>query len=328
MNRRRRFAVATAAWALASPWAVWAQRPPLPVIGYLSGVTRAESEDRLAAFRRGLSQAGYSEGRNVAIEFRFADGDYTRLPALAAELARLPVNLIVAVGGSRPAQAAKAASSSVPVVFIHGGDPVKLGLVQSLSRPGGNATGIIFLTVDLIPKRLELLRELLPKSKLVALMINPNTPSAEEQVKGAEVAARASGTRLLVARAGSEAEIDSAFATLAKAKPDALLIGTDALFGSRHKQFIALAARHALPAIYEQRNAVVDGGLMSYGPSITEAYAQTGVYAGRVLAGARPDSLPVLQPTTFELVINRGTARTLGLAIPQSLLLRASEVLE
>jgi putative ABC transport system substrate-binding protein len=305
-----------------------AQRQPLPVIGYLSGVSRAESEDRLASFRRGLGQAGYSEGRNVAIEFRFADGDYTRLPVMAAELARLPVSLIVAVGGSRPAQAAKAATSSVPIVFIHGGDPVKLGLVESLSRPGGNATGIVFLTVDLIPKRFELLRMLLPKSKRVALMVNPNTPSAEEQVKGAQGAALAAGTQLLVARAGSEVEIDSAFATLAQARTDALLIGTDALFGTRHKQFIALAARHALPAFYEQRNAVVDGGLMSYGPSITEAYVQTGVYAGRVLAGARPQELPVLQPTKFELVINRGTARTLGLSIPQSLLLRADEVIE
>jgi putative ABC transport system substrate-binding protein len=298
------------------------------VIGYLSGVSRAESEDRLAAFRRGLGQAGYSEGRNVAIEFRFAEGDYTRLPALASELVRLPATVIVAVGGSRPAQAAKAASSTVPVVFIHGGDAVKLGLVDSLSRPGGNVTGVVFLTVDLIPKRLELLRVLLPKAKRVALMVNPNTPSAEDQVKGAQAAARAADMQLLEARAGSEAEIDNAFAALVKLKPDALLIGTDALFGTRHKQFIALAARHALPAIYEQRNAVVDGGLMSYGPSITEAYVQTGVYAGRVLAGARPQELPVLQPTKFELAIHRGTARTLGLVIPQSLLLRADEVIE
>jgi putative ABC transport system substrate-binding protein len=298
------------------------------VIGYLSGVSRAESEDRLAAFRRGLGQAGYSEGRNVAIEFRFADGDYTRLPVLASELVRLPATVIVAVGGSRPAQAAKAASSTVPVVFIHGGDAVKLGLVDSLSRPGGNVTGVVFLTVDLIPKRLELLRVLLPKAKRVALMVNPNTPSAEDQVKGAQAAARAADMQLLEARAGSQAEIDNAFAALVKLKPDALLIGTDALFGTRHKQFIALAARHALPAIYEQRNAVVDGGLMSYGPSITEAYVQTGVYAGRVLAGARPQELPVLQPTKFELAIHRGTARTLGLVIPQSLLLRADEVIE
>jgi len=326
VKRRRIVAASAGAWAL--PRAARAQRPPLPVIGYLSGVSRAESEDRLAAFRRGLEQAGYSEGRNVAIEFRFADGDYTRLQALATELARQPVNLIVAVGGPRAAQAAKAATSTVPIVFTLGGDPVKFALVHSLSRPGGNATGISFLTADLMPKRFELLRELLPRSKRVAVMLNPNTPSAEDQLKGAQAAARASGTQLLVARAGSEIEIDSAFATLAKEKPDALLIGTDALFGTRHKQFIALSARHALPAVYEQRSAVVDGGLMSYGPSITESYVQTGVYAGRVLAGARPQELPVLQPTKFELVINRSTARTLGLVIPQALLLRADEVIE
>jgi putative ABC transport system substrate-binding protein len=325
--KRRHFTVA-AGWAMAFPWAAMARRSAMPVIGYLSGASRNESEDRLAAFRRGLAQAGYSEGRNVVIEFRWADGDYSRLAAMAAELVRQPVSLLVASGGPRAAQAAKAATSTLPIVFIHGADPMKLGLVASLNRPGGNATGIIFLTVDLMPKRFELLRELLPKSKRVALMVNPNTAFAEDQVMGAEAAARASGTRLLVVRAGSEREIDTAFTMLAKAKPDALLIGTDALFGTRHRQFIAQAARQALPAFYEQRNAVVDGGLMSYGPSIPEAYVQTGVYAGRVLGGARPQELPVLQPTTFELVINGHTAQALGLTIPQSLRLRADEVIE
>lgn len=325
---KRRQLATTGVLMLAAPWIASAQRPSLPLIGYLSGVSRAESEDRIAAFRRGLEQAGYREGRNVAIEFRFAEGDYTRLAALAAELVRLPADLIVAAGGPRAAQAAKAATSTVPIVFTLGGDPVKFGLVRSLSRPGGNATGITFLTADLMPKRFELLRELLPKSKLVAVMLNPNTPSAADQLQGAEAASRAAGTRLLVARAGSQTEIDAAFATLAKDRPDALLIGTDALFGTRHKQFIALATQHALPAIYEQRNAVVDGGLMSYGPSITEAYVQTGVYAGRVLAGARPQELPVLQPMKFELVVNRRTAKALGLVIPSSLLMRADEVIE
>jgi len=326
--RRRYFTAVTGAWALASPWAAMAQRPAMPVIGYLSGVSRNESEDRLAAFRRGLAQAGFSEGRNVVIEFRWADGDYGRLAAMADELVRRPVSLLVATGGLRAAQAAKAATSTLPIVFTLGGDPVKLGVVQSLNRPGGNATGVSFLTADLMPKRFELLRELLPSSKLVAVMVNPNTPSAEDQITGAEAAARASGARLQIARAASVAEIDAAFAALAKSRPDALLIGTDALFGTRHKQFIALAARHALPAVYEQRNAVVDGGLMSYGPSITEAYVQTGVYAGKILAGARPADLPVEQPTKFELVINLKTARALGLTIPQSLLLRADEVIE
>jgi putative ABC transport system substrate-binding protein len=305
-----------------------AQRPALPVIGYLSGVSRAESESRLAAFRRGLQQAGFREDGNVTLDYRWADGDYGRLAAMAEDLVHQPVNLIVATGGPRAAQAAKAATSTVPIVFVLGGDPVKLGLVRSLNRPGANVTGVSFLTADLMPKRFELLMQLLPRAKLVALMINPNTPSAEDQLRGVETAARAAGTRLLVARAGSEAEIDSAFATLARARPDALLIGTDALFGTRHKQFITLAARHGLPAVYEQRNAVVDGGLMSYGPSIIEAHMQTGLYAGRVLAGAKPAELPVLQPTTFELVVNLGTARALGLAVPQALLLRADEVIE
>ncbi len=300
----------------------------MPVIGYLSGASRAESADRLVAFRRGLEQAGYVDGKNVAFEFRWADGDYGRLAAMADDLVRRPVDLLVATGGPRAAQAAKAATSTLPIVFTAGGDPVKLGLVPSLSRPGGNITGISFLTADLMPKRFELLLQLLPKAKLVAMMVNPNTPSAEDQVRGVAAAARGTGTRLQVARAGNEAEIDTAFATLMSTRPDALLIGTDALFGTRHRQFVALAARHALPAVYEQRNAVVDGGLMSYGPSFTDVYIQTGLYAGKVLAGARPAELPVLQPTTFELVINMKTAKALGLTIPQTLLLRANELIE
>lgn len=326
--KRRAFAVSAAGCALPGPRLALAQRPAMPVIGYLSGASRAESADRLTAFRRGLEQAGYVEGRNVAIEFRWADGDYGRLAAMAAELVRRPVDLLVATGGPRAAQATKAATSTLPIVFTLGGDPVKLGLVQSLSRPGGNATGISFLTADLMPKRFELLLQLLPKAKRVAVMVNPNTPSAEDQLRGATAAARAAGAQLQVARAGSEGEIDTAFAALMRPRPDALLIGTDALFGTRHKQFVALAARHALPAIYEQRNAVADGGLMSYGPSITEAYVQTGSYAGKVLAGARPAELPVQQPTTFELAINLKTAKALGLTIPQALLVRADELVE
>jgi putative ABC transport system substrate-binding protein len=326
---KRRWFVRTAGgmsigWALAAH----AQQASIPVIGYLSGVSRDESADRLAAFLRGLNQAGYREGRNVAIEFRWAGGNYDRLPALAAELVRQSVTILVATGGPRAVLAAQAATPTIPIVFTIGGDPVKLGVVQSLSRPGGNATGISFLTADLMPKRFELLRELVPKSKLVALIVNPNTPSAEDQVKGAEQAARASGTRLQVARAGTETEIDTAVAQLARSRPDAMLIGTDAFFNLRSRQFIALSARHALPAIYEGRNAVAAGGLMSYGPNIAEAYVQTGVYAGRVLGGAKPAELPVLQPTKFELAINVTTAKALGLTIPQSILLRADEVIQ
>lgn len=325
---RRAFASSAASFVVLWHRLARAQRPTLPVIGYLSGASRAESTDRLAAFRRGLEQAGYVEGKNVAIEFRWADGDYGRLATMAAELVRRPVDLLVATGGPRAAQAAKAATSTLPIVFTLGGDPVKLGVVQSLSRPGGNATGISFLTADLIPKRFELLLQLLPKAKVVAVMVNPNTPSADDQLRGASAAARAAGTQLHIARAGSAREIDTAFAALMHPRPDALLIGTDALFGTRYKQFIALAARHALPAVYEQRNAVADGGLISYGPSITEAYVQTGSYAGKVLAGARPAELPVQQPTTFELAINLKTAKALGLTIPQALLVRADELVE
>ena len=326
--RRRRLALIAAGWSLAAARPARAQRPSLPVIGYLSGASRIESEDRLMAFRRGLAQAGYVDGRNVAIETRWADGDYDRLKAMAVELAGRPVDLLVATGGPRAAQAARAASTTLPIVFIHGGDPVRLGLVQSMSRPGGNATGVSFLTAELLPKRFELLLQLLPKATRVALVLNPNTPSAGDQRRGVEAAARAAGVQLRVLQARSEAEIDAAFATLARERPDAVLVGTDALFGTRHRQFITLAAQHRLPAAYEQRSAVVDGGLMSYGPNIADAHVQTGVYAARVLAGARPADLPVLQPTTFELVLNQATARALGLTIPPALRLRADEVIE
>jgi putative ABC transport system substrate-binding protein len=314
--------------AMLSPGVLRAQGGPLPVIGYLSGVSRSLTEGRLAAFRRGLSEAGYDEGRKAVIEYRFADGDYDRLSAMAAELARRPVNLIVAAGGPRAAQAARAATSTLPIVFVLGGDPVRLGLVASMSRPGGNVTGVAFQTAEVLAKRLEMLLQLLPKARVVALMVNPNTPSAADQVRDAEAAARVAGVRVLVLRAGNDAEIDAGFATLAHTKPDALLIGTDALFGVRYKRFVALAAAQRLPAAYEQRNAVVEGGLMSYGPDIDDAYRQTGLYAGRVLAGARPADLPVVQPTKFELVLNLGTARALGLTVPQALRLRADEVIE
>jgi putative ABC transport system substrate-binding protein len=323
----RRIVLATCGCALASPWLALAQRPP-PVIGYLSGVSRAETEDRLAAFRRGMAEAGYPEGRNVVIDYRFADGDYGRLETMAAELVRRPVDLIVATGGPRAAQAARAATTTLPIVFVVGGDPVRLGLVPSMSRPAGNATGVAFQTAELLPKRLELMLQLLPKARLVALMLNPNTPSATDQARDAEAAARAAGVRLMIVRAGSDAEIEAGFATIGRARADALLIGTDAFFGVRHKRFIALAAAQRVPAAYEQRNAVVAGGLMSYGPSFDEAYRQTGAYAARVLGGARPADLPVLQPTTFELVLNLATARALGITVPQALRLRADEVIE
>lgn len=327
MNRRDLLA----AWsgvATAWPIAGGAQQRPSAVVGYLSGVSREESVDRVAGFRRGLGDSGFAAARNVVIEFRWADGDYDRLPSLAAELVRLPVAVLLATGGPRAVLAAKEATPSLPIVFTMGADPVRMGVVNSLNRPGGNVTGVSFLTLDLTPKRFDLLRELVPKAKLVAFMVNPNTPSAESQMKSAQDAARASNQSVHIARAGSDSEIDTAFASLPRVRPDALLIGTDAFLAARRKQLTALAARYGIPTFYEGRESVLAGGLISYGPSIDKAHAQAGNYVGRILAGARPADLPVLQPTMFELVINLRTARVLGLTIPQSLLLRADEVIQ
>ena len=314
--------------SFASPLVARAQRPHVPVIGFLSGVSREESTSRVVALRRGLAVAGSVDGKNVAIEFRWADGRYDRLPGMAGELVRMPVALMVATGGPRATQAATAATSSIPIVFTMGADPVRLGVVQSLGRPGGNVTGVSFLTVDLVPKRLELLRDMLPRGRLVVLMVNPNTVSFETQVKVAQDAARTVGYLLQVVRAGTDADIDAVFATFSALRPDALLVGTDAFFATRRSQLVALAARFALPVMYEGRESVVAGGLISYGPSIDDAHARAGAYVGRILGGARPADLPVLQPTNFELVINLKTAKALGLSIPQSLLLRADEVIK
>ena len=325
--KRRLLLDAAAAVALVGPLFSRAQRPAMPVIGYLSGIAADEAPDRLAGFRRGLFEAGYGEGKNVAIEYRWAQGDYDRLPALAAELVRHPVSVLVATGGPRAVLAAKGATALIPIVFTLGGDSVKLGLVRSLGRPGGNVTGVSFLMAQLTAKRFELLRELVPKARLVGLLVNPNTPSTDDQVSSTQQAAAATGTRLQVVRAGSASEIDAAFASLAKLRPDAVLIGTDAFLGTRNQQLIALAQRHRLPAVYEGRPSVEAGGLISYGPNIGQAYAQAGAYVGRILAGIAPADLPVLQPTTFELTLNLKTAAALGLAIPQSVLVRADEVI-
>lgn len=325
--KRRLVLETVAAVAASRPLTGLAQRQSLPVIGFLSGVSSAGSADRLAGFNRGLTQAGYVDGKNVKIEYRWADGDYDRLSAMAAELARLPVAVLMATGGPRATQAAMAATSTIPIVFTMGGDPVKLGVVASLGRPGGHVTGVSFLTMELVAKRLELLRDLLPKARLFAMMVNPNSSSVGDQIRVAQAAARALNVRLQVAKAGSEAEIHAAFASLMRLKPDGLVIGTDALFGTRQQLFIAATALHGLPAIYEGRSGVLAGGLMGYGPSIPEAHAQAGVYVGRILGGAKPADLPVLQPTTFEFAVNLKTAKALGLSVPQSLLIRADEVI-
>jgi len=322
---RRTFIGSVAGSLLAAPLAARAQKPAVPVIGFLGTASPAQWAPFVAAFRRGLNESGYIEGENVAIEFRWAEGHYDRLPALASELVRSRVAVIFATGGGGGAQAAKAATSTIPIVFTAGGDLVSTGLVASLGHPGGNVTGINFFTVELMEKRLQLLRELVPNAAVVAFIVNPGGISESRSQKLQETARRL-GLQLRVLSAASEQEIDAAFATLAQLRPGALLVDSDVFFNARREQFVALAARHAVPAIYDVRDYVVAGGLMSYGGSITEAYRQAGIYTGRILKGAKPADLPVLQSTTFELVINARTAKALGLTIPPSLLLRAEVI--
>jgi putative tryptophan/tyrosine transport system substrate-binding protein len=308
---------------IAWPLAARAQKTAIPVIGFMSAVSAAQWAPFVAAFSKGLNETGYVEGQNVAIEFRWAEGHYDRLPALAADLVSRHVAVLVATGGARSALAAKAATSTIPIVFTTGGDPIQLGLVASLGRPGGNATGASILAVQLDAKRLELLHELVPKATVIVLIVNPNNQNAESDVRKAQEQARSFGLQLHVLKAGTEQEIDAAFAILVQLRAGALLIGTDPFFTIRREQFVALEAHYAVPAIHEWREFVMAGGLMSYGPSLSEVYRQAGIYTGKILHGARPADLPVLQPTTFELVINTRTAKALGLTIPQSLRVRA-----
>jgi putative tryptophan/tyrosine transport system substrate-binding protein len=325
---RRTFMGSVAGGLVAAPLAAHAQKSAIPMIGFLGSASPAQSAPFVAAFRKGLNETGYVESKNVAIEFRWAEGQYDRLPALASELVRRQIAVLVATGGPGAALAAKAATSTIPIVFTTGSDPVQFGLVASLGHPGGNATGVTIFTVDLVAKRMELLRELVPKATVIAFISNPNTPYAESEVGKAQEAARSFGQQLHVVRAATAQEIDAAFATLVQLRAGALLIGTDPFFSSRREQFVALAARHAMPAIFDLREFATAGGLLSYGASITEAYRQAGIYTGKILNGAKPADLPVLQPTKLELVINLKTAKTLGLTIPQSLLLRADEVIQ
>jgi putative ABC transport system substrate-binding protein len=300
----------------------------MPVIGFLSSRSPGESSAVVAAFRRGLGEAGFVEGRNAHIAFRWAEGRNDRLPALATDLVTHQASVIVATGGGPSAMAAKTATTTVPIVFTFGSDPVKAGLVASFNRPGGNLTGVSWFSSDLGPKRLELLLELAPKTAVIALLVNPNNAELASQPADFQEAARTLGKQVHIFNASSEKEIDTAFMTFVGQKADALVVGGDPFFTSRREQLIALAARHAVPASYSSREYVADGGLMSYGNSVVDAYRRAGVYAGRILNGAKPADLPVERLTTFELVINLKTAKGLGLTVPDKLLVAADEVIE
>ncbi len=309
------------------PFALGAQQKAIPVIGFLGSASPCPAASFAAAFRQGLSETGYVEGQNLAIEYRWAEGRYDRLPALAADLVGRKVDVIAAVD-TPSVLAAKGATSMIPIVFEIGADPVAIGLVASLARPGGNVTGVTFISIELLPKRLELLSELVPQAGVIALLVNPNNPNAERAMRDVQEAARAKGVQLHILKAGTESEVDAAFATLVELHAGALVVAGDSFFSNRREQLVALAARHAVPAIYDFREYAETGGLISYGPSRTGTWRLMGIYAGKILKGAKPADLPVQQPTTFELVVNLKTAKDLGLTVPPSILARADEVIE
>jgi putative tryptophan/tyrosine transport system substrate-binding protein len=325
--RRRQF-ISLLGSAAAWPLVARAQQPAMPVIGLLSSVTTSDRQRILTPFNGGLDEVGYVDGRNVAIEYRFAEGHYDRLPTLAADLVRRQVSVIAAISGTPAALAAKAATPSIPIVFAMGSDPVPVSLVASLNRPGANITGVTFFTASLGAKRVGLLRELVPKAITVALLVNPDNPPSEADWLSAQAAAQTIGLQATRYDVRNDREIESAFALLTNARPDILYVGPDVLFFNSREKVVALAAGQALPAIYADREIVEAGGLIAYGTSRTDAYRQAGVYTGRILKGEKPADLPVILPTKFELVINQKTAKSFGLDVPPMLLARADEVIE
>jgi putative ABC transport system substrate-binding protein len=323
--KRRKF-IALVGGAAAWPLAAQAQQSPIPVIGFLDAGSAATRMQQVAAVRRGLAEGGFQEGHNVVLEFRWAEGQYGRFAEMATDLVRRQVSVIVAPGGATAALAAKAATTTIPIVFGAGGDPVKEGLVESLNRPGGNATGVNFFTVEVVAKRMQFLREIAPTAKQVAVLVNPTDPEGYRTLHDVEAAA--GGQQILVREVSTGRDIDEAFASLAHEKADAVFVGPGTFFNTRRVQLTILAARHALPTIYPTRLYPEVGGLISYGTDILDAFRQVGVYAARILKGAKPADLPVLQSTKFELVINLNTARALGLTVPAGLLALADEVIE
>ena len=327
MRRRDFIKVIAGSAAAALPLAAHAQQPVMPVIGFVSARSPDDTGPVLQAFLKGLGEAGFFDGQNVIIEYRWARGEYGRLPAFAAELVQRRVNVLVATGGEASAKAAKQATSTIPIVFVTA-DPVRAGLVESLNRPGGNATGSYVPTPDMEQKRLSLLHELTPRVPLMGALLNPNSPDAARQLPAIEQAAQTTGRRLFVAKASDDDELNAAFALLLQQGIGALLVAADPYFDTRRDRIIAFAAQNRLPAVYHFREYAVAGGLVSYAPSITDAYRQAGNYTGRILKGEKPADLPVLQPTKFDFVINLKTARALGLTVPFGLLNAADEVIE